>query len=1122
MGNMDNNQKIADVKQKVQSLAEKLINDNKYDEALPILEKYNAKLPGDPDICSMIAVAYIMQGRFDRAEQAISQGLAKDTVQFDLLYNLAYIHELKEEPEKAADLYMKADSAADSIEKRYNVKVALDRIKEANDKIEFRDKSKIVFFVKDGMNNFFEDIIEGLSNEYWVRKISVYDYKQIDVGMEWADVCWFEWCDELMVYGSRLQIAYNKKIICRLHRYEAFSDYTRKVNWNSVDKVIFVANHIKETVLRKVDIPEYKCEVVYNGINSDKFVFTERKKGFNLAWIGYVNLRKNPMLVLQYFNELVKKDGRYMLHIAGPFQDEALEQYFHDMITRLKLENNVVLYGFMPNKEINGWLKDKNYLVTGSIAEGHPVGVMEAMSCGLKPVIHYYPGVEDQHPAKYVYYDLDDFIRIITEDDYDSFEYSGFIRENYPFENQLCLIKAIIENLLSYKKLIAYTSKIVSGKIKPEELSLDDLTVLIPCHNRLQLLKDDLDRGLKLGRQPKVIVDDKSTVDNYLLDIIEGNKALYNARIIHRENNDGPGQARWTGLNSIETSLTAFVDDDDMILCLDNEKALLDIDQLSDDAVLIIPRYVLNYDDDSISVGYDRECYNGLTSSEVLKMISSSGEIMALIAGGAIGQTSELKKHSDTNEFKVAEDIVMLTRILSANPGKTVRITESLVHIRRKSDSSLSRQKTHRNLAFSLISQSIGCYYCLQNGIAEKAEVIEWMKARAMLLQKLYNFGESFEIELLAYLKGEIREEVFMHFLELHDIKIDSTLDELAPELKKMRGLLFSGSRKHIDYHNYDNLPLVSIIIPTYNRKDMLRRAIDQALKQDYPNIEVIITDNCSSDGTHELIKKEYENISNLKYNRNDTNLGPVLNVRNALFNLAKGEYCIITSDDDFLIDSTYITKAVAFLEQNKNLAFAYAGYYYNNLISKKVYRISHNKNEIINGKDLFMNILTEKYPYMPNINTVIFRKEKAIDANILNGNPKQMGWDLFVVLRLLLEGDAVFINDIVLSYTLHSGSASRDTNMIIEDGKIESIDKSVQTALVDINELENIADIARSKGRGTSDNYGKWLEYRIFKYMHWRITSTVKSKNEQDALLELVRSKYPKLFYTLVKVIEV
>ena len=53
--------------------------------------------------------------------------------------------------------------------------------------------------------------------------------------------------------------------------------------------------------------------------------------------------------------------------------------------------------------------------------------------------------------------------------------------------------------------------------------------------------------------------------------------------------------------------------------------------------------------------------------------------------------------------------------------------------------------------------------------------------------------------------------------------------------------------------------PLFSIAIPTYNRLEMLKKAVDSALKQIYSNIEIIILNNCSTDGTKEWYNEEGE-----------------------------------------------------------------------------------------------------------------------------------------------------------------------------------------------------------------------------------------------------------------------
>src|SRR5690606_19883929 len=187
-----------------------------------------------------------------------------------------------------------------------------------DDSITVTPKKKIVFFVKDGMNNFFEDILVKLEGEYWTRKISVSDLSQIEEGIEWADICWFEWCDELIVNASRIPAARNKKIICRLHRYEAFTQYPANVVWESVDKLIVVTPHLKELlemnfpgISKRVDIA-----VIENGVDLEKFSYKKRDKGFNVAMIGYIHSRKNPVMLLQIINKLVKTDSRYKLYIA--------------------------------------------------------------------------------------------------------------------------------------------------------------------------------------------------------------------------------------------------------------------------------------------------------------------------------------------------------------------------------------------------------------------------------------------------------------------------------------------------------------------------------------------------------------------------------------------------------------------------------------------------------------------------------------------------------------------------------------------------------------------------------------------------------------------------------------
>lgn len=109
--------------------------------------------------------------------------------------------------------------------------------------------------------------------------------------------------------------------------------------------------------------------------------------------------------------------------------------------------------------------------------------------------------------------------------------------------------------------------------------------------------------------------------------------------------------------------------------------------------------------------------------------------------------------------------------------------------------------------------------------------------------------------------------------------------------------------------------PLVSILIPVYNRENILSQTIDSALSQTYLNIEVIIVDNCSTDGTWDVIQDYARKDDRIKTFRNNANIGPVQNWKRC-FDEAKGQYGKILFSDD-LIDTTFIEACLSFLVGN-------------------------------------------------------------------------------------------------------------------------------------------------------------------------------------------------------------
>lgn len=93
----------------------------------------------------------------------------------------------------------------------------------------------------------------------------------------------------------------------------------------------------------------------------------------------------------------------------------------------------------------------------------------------------------------------------------------------------------------------------------------------------------------------------------------------------------------------------------------------------------------------------------------------------------------------------------------------------------------------------------------------------------------------------------------------------------------------------------------ISVVIPAYNRRDTILRAVNSALNQTYPVLEVIVVDDCSTDGTAEIVEKLCE--SRIRVLHNSRNFGACKS-RNIGIEAASGEFiALLDSDDEWMLD---------------------------------------------------------------------------------------------------------------------------------------------------------------------------------------------------------------------------
>ncbi|MAT59623.1 MAG: glycosyl transferase [Ignavibacteriae bacterium] len=144
-------------------------------------------------------------------------------------------------------------------------------------------------------------------------------------------------------------------------------------------------------------------------------------------------------------------------------------------------------------------------------------------------------------------------------------------------------------------------------------------------------------------------------------------------------------------------------------------------------------------------------------------------------------------------------------------------------------------------------------------------------------------------------------------------------------------------------YKNFT--PLVSVILPTFNREKLLKRAIDSVINQTYNFWELIIADDGSEDNTFEIIKKYQKHFQNIRYFRHSNRKLPL--TLNAGIQASMGDYLtFLGSDDEY--KKEHIQLRVEEI-MNENIDFIHGGV---EIIGDPYVKDKNNKSKMIHLND--------------------------------------------------------------------------------------------------------------------------------------------------------------------------
>ncbi len=207
-----------------------------------------------------------------------------------------------------------------------------------------------------------------------------------------------------------------------------------------------------------------------------------------------------------------------------------------------------------------------------------------------------------------------------------------------------------------------------------------------------------------------------------------------------------------------------------------------------------------------------------------------------------------------------------------------------------------------------------------------------------------------------------------------------------------------------------ENVGLVSVIMPSYNTAKYIAESIESVQKQTYRYWELIIVDDCSDDGTDEVVKA-YGTDNRIKYIKNAVNSGAAV-ARNIALQEAKGRWIAFLDSDD-LWEPTKLEKQITFMVEN-SYSFSYAAYEEIDEESKPIGRYISGPAKI-DKKGMY------RYCW-PGCLTVMYDATKVglIQIADIKKNNDYAMW-----LMISKKADCYFLNEKLGSYRKRTGSIS-------------------------------------------------------------------------------------------------
>lgn len=589
------------------------------------------------------------------------------------------------------------------------------------------------------------------------------------------------------------------------------------------------------------------------------------------------------------------------------------------------------------------------------------------------------------------------------------------------------------------------------------------LSVIIAVYNTEKYVEKCLDSLLSqtYSNIELVVVNDCST-DGSLKILKKYDKKYDNIILIDNKQNKGLSYSRNVGLENASGEYIGYIDSDDYIDPNYYEKLMKAIVKEKSDVAIADMKIV--YEDGSFPDHVTRGCDGDVTKLNIVK----NG--LAASACNKVFKRELISKYP-FSEGKLNEDLaVILPAIISANKISYVEKTY-YYYVQRGGSIQNSRFSDRRFDIFYGVELTLkrikGCqnYNKISQAIIYEQLIVLLIYVipkekniirRYQILKKFNQLSSKYHIRQNIYfwqfLEQQGRKHAIYyqllfklncnHFYFLADLLIwcyDMARAILKPKGIKIDANIEDLKKLAMRQKTLSQRVSVSVVIPNYNYKRFLYQRLYSILSQGIQLKEIIILDDCSTDGSREEIDKIVKELKEIIFIHsvyNETNSGSAFKQWQKGFELAQGDYVWIAEADDYC-SKKLLTKLTKPIIKNPDIIISYANTAFidtvGNIMVKSIVpqidlmETGHWDNDYINdGKDEFNN-----YAYLnctiANVSSTIIKRADYQKYFKLSGKYKQCGDWLFYA-NIMQLGKVAYTSDALNFYRVHGENVSSVT----------------------------------------------------------------------------------------------